>query len=284
MIWRRWKTAESHLLGKIWSLGFLAWIQLMLLGNALPLIESGLLFPSRAFAKRFLQGQFNSVPSLGEAVALVGIYGLATLMMILVLAYIITPSRDAQHRGLRRASKLGSAGLPWYSDAATSFWFVLAMALAGAFGWTVFAKELVGSHWFGMELSLARTFGVFFLVLAGSGLAFQAMLEAWGGRTVFLAIVFIGVVPAMTGTILAAASNDMTTAAVWLGGISPAAGPMYAAETLIPSNGSNLPLAVAKAVPKAFWFCQGVTLLVMLWLVSKLVEIKRKRRAVEPVS
>ena len=38
MLWRRWRRPESHLLGKVWSLGLFVWMQLMLLGNALPLI------------------------------------------------------------------------------------------------------------------------------------------------------------------------------------------------------------------------------------------------------
>ncbi len=49
MLWRRWRRAESHLLGKVWATGFFGWLQLVLLGNALPLIEPGHLFPSRGF-------------------------------------------------------------------------------------------------------------------------------------------------------------------------------------------------------------------------------------------
>jgi hypothetical protein len=41
MLCRKWRRAESHLLGKIWACAFFFWIQILLLGNALPLIDSG---------------------------------------------------------------------------------------------------------------------------------------------------------------------------------------------------------------------------------------------------
>src|SRR6185369_9878055 len=46
MLWRKWRRSDSHLLGKLWATGFFIWIQVLLLGNALPMVESGKLFPS----------------------------------------------------------------------------------------------------------------------------------------------------------------------------------------------------------------------------------------------
>ncbi|MDB4519172.1 hypothetical protein N9118_06435, partial [Akkermansiaceae bacterium] len=59
MLWRRWRRNESHLLGKVGAVGLFAWVQLVILGNALPLIETGQLFPSREFGRRF--GRFAGV-------------------------------------------------------------------------------------------------------------------------------------------------------------------------------------------------------------------------------
>ena len=56
MLWRRWRRLESHLLSKPWAVGFFAWLQVLLLGNALPLIEPGSLFPSREFNR--MAGRF----------------------------------------------------------------------------------------------------------------------------------------------------------------------------------------------------------------------------------
>ncbi|RYD30224.1 MAG: hypothetical protein EOP86_20345, partial [Verrucomicrobiaceae bacterium] len=106
ILWRRWRKAEAHMLGKIWALGLFAWMQLLLLGNALPLIGSGDLFPARQIARRY-GAQMMAEPQIGEALAMIGLYGLVTMALLMVLILIITPAVDDQVRGLRRARKLG---------------------------------------------------------------------------------------------------------------------------------------------------------------------------------
>ena len=63
MIWRRWKRDESHLLGKVWAVALFGWVQLVFLGNALPLIKNG-----RAFSLAKLGGIFQTVQSSRAAV------------------------------------------------------------------------------------------------------------------------------------------------------------------------------------------------------------------------
>jgi len=84
MLCRKWRRAEAHLLGKTWAAGFFVWIQVLLLGNALPLIEPGNLFPSRGFY-RMVRLMPDWAPKPAEAVLMSGIYGLVTLVLILVL-------------------------------------------------------------------------------------------------------------------------------------------------------------------------------------------------------
>lgn len=122
MLCRKWRRNESHLLGKIWATGFFVWIQILLLGNALPLIEPGSIFPSRAFFRMLKGAMRQAAVSPTEAVVMCGIYGLVTLVLLFVLASIITPSADHQLRGWRRARKHGNSSLPLLSDAATGFW------------------------------------------------------------------------------------------------------------------------------------------------------------------
>src|SRR4029079_5210679 len=98
MLCRKWRRNDYHLLGRLWALGFVVWIQILLLGNALPLIAPGHLFPSRGF---FGLAGLNWAPRPLEAVIMSGIYGLVTLVLIFVLASIITPSADHQIRGWR---------------------------------------------------------------------------------------------------------------------------------------------------------------------------------------
>jgi hypothetical protein len=116
------------------------------------------------------------------------------------------------------------------------------------------------------------------LVLLGAGLGFHALLEGWGGRWPFLAVVFIGIVPVMAGAIIGAANNAdnrLLTLGTWLAGISPAAAAVYAAQILLPAY--ELPAEISRAVPRAFWFWQAVTTLAVIWLVTRLWQIRKSR-------
>ena len=271
MLCRKWRRSESHLLGKLWAAGFFIWIQILLLGNALPLIDPGNLFPSRAFS-RIVQVLPDWHPEPMEAVTMSGIYGLVTLLLIFVLGGIITPSAEHQIRGWRRARKQGASSLPRLADAATGFWFVLIMAITGAAGWFLFTRALVESRWFPGHAVPLRTFGYFTAVMLTGGIGFQALLEAKGGRVAGLVAIFVGAVPIMAGSVLGPISDRMIPVAAWLIGISPVSMPFYASGSLL--SLANLPVQFARAVPRAFHFWLLVAVLVALWLVSRLWTVR----------
>ncbi|MBC8127213.1 MAG: hypothetical protein H8M99_08745 [Gloeobacteraceae cyanobacterium ES-bin-144] len=272
MLCRKWRRAEAHLLGKIWATGFFIWIQVLLLGNALPLIDTGKLFPSRGFS-RLVSLIPDWKPQPSEAVLMSGIYGLVSLALIFILAGIITPSKDHQIRGWRRARKQGKSSLPTFSDSATTIWFVIIMALAGASGWFIFTRALVESRWFPGHTVPLSVLGYFAAVLFACGVTFQSLLEAKGGRALGLATIFFGVVPVMIGTILMVISDPLVPAASWLIGMSPVSLPFYASGTLL--SLAEIPPLAAQAVPRAFYFWLFVLVLVSLWLVSKLRESRK---------
>jgi hypothetical protein len=267
MLCRKWRRFESHLLGKVWATGFFIWIQTLFLGNALLLIDPGNLFPSRAFT-RMIRMRPGWTPDPGEAVAMSGIYGLVTLVLIVILASIVTPTSDSQLRGWRRARKQGASSLPFFSDAATGFWAVVVMALAGAAGWFLFTRGLVESRWFPGHVVPLNVFAFFAAVMLAAGVGYQALLEAKGGRTVFLVAIFAGVVPVMAGAMIAGVANRLASLAAWLIGMSPASLPAYAAGSLL--SLAELPEGLARAVPRAFQFWLLVSILVSVWLVVKL--------------
>ncbi|MGI8603284.1 MAG: hypothetical protein ACR2OZ_09825 [Verrucomicrobiales bacterium] len=273
MLRRRWRRAEAHLLGKVWSAGLFVWIQVMLLGNALPQIAPGYLFPSREFGRRFLRVR-NWKPEAAEAVAMIGLYGLVTMALMGALILIITPNQDTQLRGLRRARKHGLRRAAWFADEAGAFCIVVVMAVIGAIGWQFFASGLVESKWFAAQLP-AYAGAAFALVLLGAGLGFHILIEAWGGKWPFLAVVFLGVVPIMAGAILGTADNRLLTSATWLAGLSPAAAPFYAAQILFPIP--EVPIEMSRAIPRAFLFWQGIAAVAVTWLGWELWKTKKRR-------
>ncbi len=261
MLRRRWRRSESHLLGKLWATGFFIWIQVQLLGNALPLIDSGKVFP--AFGRRFLDRDWTPEPIV--ATALSGVYGAATLGLLIMLTGIITPSPESQIRGWRRARKQGDAGLPLLSDAATAFWWVIVMAIAGGVGWFLFTRGLVESRWFENVLPL-KVLGYFIAVLGVVGISYQVLLETKGMRAIGLAAIFVGVLPLMAGALFLPLTKYVPAA--WCFGLSPVGMPFYAAGSLLPT--AELPFVIARAVPLAFHFWLAVGGLVMLRLVAGL--------------
>ncbi|MEM7385374.1 MAG: hypothetical protein AAF514_10550 [Verrucomicrobiota bacterium] len=273
MVWRRWHRHESHLLGKVWAVGLFAWTQILLLGNALPLIEGGRVFPSREFGKRLAAFQTGGwEPDRMEAVAMSGIFALVTLTLIMITTLMITPTRDTQIRGWRRARKLGNSRLPFFSDPATGFWAVLTMVVCGTIGWSIFTKAIVESHWFAGALPWS-TYVAFALTLASGGLGFHAILEGQGGRQATLTVIFVGVVPIMLGIVIASTNDRFAPAATWITAMSPASGTLFAPGTTLPL--ADLPMEIAKAMPRAFWFCQCLFLLVSLWLIARLVRQRK---------
>lgn len=271
ILWRRWWRAESHLLGKIGAVGLFGWIQLVLLGNSLPLIDTGELFPSQEFNRRFgrmaqIDSEWYAPP--GEAMLMIGMYGVVTMVMLWWMTLLTTPGREGQLRGWRRARKMGRTSLPFGSDPATGVPWVLLMIGMAVWGWDKFTRELIDSRWFpGYDLA-AWTPGAFALVMAVGGLGFHALLESRGKRAVGIAAIFAGVLPLMIGTVLAVSSERLLAIATWLFGICPAAWPVFCAWVVVPAD--DTPRELIRAVPNAFWFWQGVGVLISCRLLLKL--------------
>ncbi|HEX2751389.1 MAG TPA: hypothetical protein VHM91_25490, partial [Verrucomicrobiales bacterium] len=270
MLWRRWRRTESHLLGKAWATGLCAWIQVVLLGCSQPLISSGLLFLSRRIGARFrFRGDLTRWnPELGEAILMVSIYGTVTLLTVVVLSLLIAPGRDGQERGARRAVKLGRRRSDLLSDESPSLLFVTVMAVTGAAGWTIFAHLLIGSHWFPGQVLPAWTPLVFGLVLLTASLCCVLAYELWGVKGVFLSLVFAGIVPILTGVIMASAASSLSTASVWITGASPLMAPSNAVATVLP-DGLGEQHALRLAGPRVFAFWQGLMVIAAMWLFAK---------------
>lgn len=275
MLWRRWHRHESHLLGKIGAVGSFGWIQLMLLGNALPLIRGGEVFPSsnmRVF--RRMQGEMWT-PHPSEVLPMVGMYGVITLLFILMMTMLITPNRDRQIRGWRRSRKLGRASLPLASDPTSATGWVALMVLMGAGGWFWFARSVVGSHWFGATPIPSSCLLAFTLSLATAAFGFQAILEGKGPRALTLSIIIVGVVPILVGTVIANSNENLVSVATWITGMSPAAGTVYAVGSTIPVV--DMTQDLIRATPRAFWFWQALS---VMFVVNLLLQLRASRAGI----
>ncbi|MDB4143604.1 hypothetical protein N9733_09095 [Akkermansiaceae bacterium] len=276
MLWRRWRRNESHLLGKVGAVGFFAWVQVALLGNALPLIESGELFPSREFGRRFGRftgtNEYNWQPEEWEIFMMIGAFGLVSLMLIWAMSFLIIPDEEGQVRGWRRARKLGRDELSPLSDPATATPWVLAMVAIGSVGWFIFARDLVNSRWFPEFVLSPSTPIALTMVLFTGGILVQTILETKGRKFTALFILLGGVLPLMLGMIVGM-KDELLPASVWLIGVSPASWAMYASQVAVPID--DMPRDVVRGIPLAFWFWQGLALLLCFWMLN-LLRVTRK--------
>ena len=228
MVWRKWRRAEAHLLSKPWAAVLFLWLHTLVIGNALPLVATDNLFPSSGF-KRYIVRQMWR-PRMDEAVVMCGFYGVLTMLMVVLISIMITPTQDSQERGYRRAVKAGRRGAPVLADESSAFLWVMFMVVTGAVAWAWFTRALMGSPWFRSDPGWTAVvwFGV---VLGVAALPFHALLETKGARWPFLVTVFGGVVPVLAALVVAAAVRRETPVkAVWVAGASPVAQAALAVE------------------------------------------------------
>lgn len=263
-------------MSKLGATSFFVWIQVVLIGNALPLVSSGKLFPSREFDRRTF-GQFTRgawEPTSGETELMVGAYGVVTLLLLWVMILMITPSEHGQIRGWRRARKQGRNRLSPFSDPASAFPWVGIMVVAGAAGWFLFSRALFESDWFPGTMLPLSCLAAFASTLVTAGFGFHALMEGRGARATGLAAVFL-IVPMMVGAVLLATDEDFLVATIWLVGLSPLAMPFEAAGATVPVTHEQPDLV--RALPPAFWFWQVVAFLVTLRLV---LQLRASRKAI----
>ena len=230
MVWRKWRVADSHLLSKAWAILVFAWLAMLQLGNALPGIEDGSLFPTSI--RQLLQNDPRE-PHLEDVLRMSALYGVLLLLLLMAFIVMLTPSHDTQSRGLRRAAKLGRVRAPFFADESSAFLVVLLLTAAGAGAWAWFTRTVLASHWFESDPGVV-TFFIFFAVLAPPALGLHALMESRAGKWPFLAVIFLGVVPILASAIVLASSRNTTAEATTVAGASPLALTAYAVEQVIP--------------------------------------------------
>ncbi len=284
MLTRRWRSASALLLGKLGAVLVNGWLHIILLGNLLPLINSGAVFPSRQLRTRFRGQLFSKEIDPMEATALSTVYLIFSFLLICLLVNNCTSNRELQQKAWTRARKYGHSGLNPLSDAATSYWATILMAATSAIAWAIFTTKMLHSpHFRGLEMHLHMQLIAGGLIVAVC-ICFQTILETYGRGKLGLVMLFVGVVPLMVASVIGAMDDKLAPNALWVAGASPMVNSIFCLLTELPS--SNIPEKVSRVVPYAFYFWSGVTVLAAGWLTSKLLqsrrEISRDARAIVP--
>ena len=275
VVYRRVRSEEEHLLGKFSAVPVLGGLLTILLGTALPGIEKGSLFPSMSASRLVRFGGFGSLsqPLEAEMLAIPGIFGLALLVVVLGVAFMITPSEDQRLKGLRLARKLGRRAPPWYSDAASSTPTTLICGALGGLVWMLFLTRLLDSRWY-PDWSLGRDAWLFIpLAVIVPVLCFQLLLEVGGRAVWFFGMLFAWVVPPMAGIVLGLATQRMNEVVIYVISITGLSLPVNVVRVAFAGVGSTMSSG-------AYGFSLALHLAALAgltaWALRKRAELRRR--------
>lgn len=274
IVHRKWRQPENHVLGKHFALLVYAGLQVLLLGNMLPLIDSGQILFSNAteIGQRLREFSQNEAWVVSEGMALAGAFGLTSLLMSLGIVWIITPSRDSTIRGLRRAKKLGLSRVPSGADACTGFWHSLLLAAIGAGTWLYFSRALFSSDLFSDSVGLSGlAFIAFPCAFVLPVLCFHSILESQGGRWLLVGMILGWLSPAFVALLMAIYSNDWAEGSIYTFAFSLLSFPFYCVQAVI--HGTSVPKQ--DVVQTAFWVAMGFYMLAVPILVFFLRKFHR---------
>jgi hypothetical protein len=241
MLVRRWRDEQAHLLGKGYAVGWLLWLQVILLGNVLPLVERGRVLTGMVPTGGNVEKVLKHVPGFIEARVLTLIYGVISLLLLVPVISCMTPREPTQMVAFRRRKKFGQRTIPWFDDGATAAPFVWLAAAFSGVAWAVFVERLFTSNAFegrGFPMSGWTVFiGVVFVAAA----IFHFLLEAYGRRAAWLTLFLAGFLPLFTSLILISVSAGWADTARYLVGFSPLSAPWQPLQWLEHTDVTKIP-------------------------------------------
>ncbi len=232
MVRRKWVDASRHNIGKATGLIILAGTALVVLGNLLPLLDDGRVFPTRLIEQAPRRSMTMSIlramvpkSSAAEAGMLVALLSMLLSILGLFLLMQMAPSRVEAIRGWRRAGRLGLGRLPWRSDEASALpWAVLCGMAAGATVW-VFGHQMGVSRWMegkSFASGMVPWIGLFPVITLASAVT---VVETWEKKGSFLLVIGLWVVPALVMLVLGATSDQGAVLGFYIGTLSPLSAP-----------------------------------------------------------
>lgn len=225
MLVRRWRDEQAHLLGKGYAVGWLLWLQVILLGNVLPLLEHGRVFSGLFGVRTDLARAFRRLSGPMEAQVLAVIYGVISLLLLLPIITCMTPREPTQMVAFRRQKKFGQRRIPWLTDGATAApWAWMAASVTGV-AWAIFVERLSTSAAFDGRGFPEPGWAVFIGITLVIGAIFHFLLEAYSRRAAWLTLFLTGFIPLFTSLVLISISRGWAETARYLVGLSPLSAP-----------------------------------------------------------
>jgi hypothetical protein len=280
---RRWRDDQAHLLGKGYAVAWLLWLQVVLLGNVLPLLEHGRVFSGILGVRTDLAKAFSRLPGQAEARVLAVLYGVISLLILLLIISCMTPREPTQMVAFRRRKKFGQRRIPWLDDGATAApWAWLAAIITGS-AWAIFAERLFTSVAFDGKGFPVPGWAVFIGVTFVFAAIFHFLLEAYSRRAAWLTLFLAGFVPLFTSLVLISISDRWVDTARYLVGLSPLGSPWQPLQWLQQMEIAKLPAEkqniVANFGPFAFFYSVHIGLCVGLFIAWRRRRRSREARA-----
>ncbi len=230
MALRKWKASSRHALGRIPALALQGGAAFLILGNLLPLLERGIIFPSVAAAGRggrwsFL---FSGEAGAGEGGAVVALFALILIVLGALLVQAITPTHDESIRGLRRARRLSWKRVPLTADEASALPWALGIGAVSAFVVHAFGRAMATSD--AMAGLNFPSGGILPLALATllPAVTLAAVSETWQKRGLTFLLLALWTFPALLALVLGAVSDTVAVPGFYVATLSPLTTPFIA--------------------------------------------------------
>lgn len=213
--YRRWANADSQLFGKLGTVLFTVFLFIFSCGELVPMLDSelrgDLLLTTLVSESELSYEQAQEGEGALSRLSL-GSYASGFGICVLILAGIMTPSRQAR----QRFESLGKRLPPW-DDSRPSWLWIAGVALLGAVAWAYLAVGVSKQLDSEFSLSLATFLRLTCAFLTIAFLSYTFLL-CYGWKPFFLAVFLFGVVPLMISPIvfLVTSLTDITQAILGL--------------------------------------------------------------------
>jgi hypothetical protein len=242
MLVRRWRDEEAHLLGKAYAVAWLLWLQIILLGSILPLLEHGRVSKIMVLGGTSPWAQaFRQVSGPVEAAFLALLFGAISFVILLPMISCITPREPTQMVAFRQRKKFGRRRIPWLADGATAAPFAWLAAIITGTAWAVFMERLSTSQAYGLSGFPPAGWAIFIGIAFAMGAIFHFLLEAYSRRVAWMTLFLAGLVPLFTSLVLISISRDWLDTVRYLSSLSPLSAPWQPLDWLLQTEFTKLP-------------------------------------------